>query len=751
MTTEPPSPRPAFLLGEPIRAGLGVHLAALVATMLAAELARVFTVSGPEAALIWPPAGIALGLALTFGIRILPTTALALLLWAVAFKASPLALWVIPAFALALGPAVAVAGLRWVFRRGWARGPVAEQAAFWLFGPVVSVAISSLLGTLNVRAEPGFTSYSLGEIWAAYWAAEAFGVLIFGPLAARLGGTLARSRLLPALAPSRWQLVWGAAFVGLVGGQVAVGLGARPEFAGPMLYLYFPLLALAALLATPLAQDLATAVVTTGVVWLVLVGVGGPGEPDGNFAIIDAVLLVLAFAVMTQLVSAIATALRRHLEVAREAARRDYLTGLFNERELAGVLDGTSAGSLALIDVDGIRQGLDLVGLERINEIERRLTERLASALPAGSVLARLGRGLYALFRHGDEEEGLRQAVSPALAEVDGLRFDGNPVPLTLRPVCGAVLLAGAPQPADEVLAMAGQTLREAQSSPGAAITVRRSDSDLLDNARADQEMAEELRERVARRDGLALVAQPIVALQDSGARPYFELLVRLPGADGELRSPGAFLPVAARHDLMPAIDRWVVERALEVAAGHEVTLSVNLSGASLADPELVAWIEERRRAHGAPAERLCFEVTETEPIETFDTAAGIVEALQRHGFGTALDDFGTGLASFEYVRRFAFDALKIDGSFVRAAAESMSERAMVEAIQSVATTTGMRTIAEFVEDDWTRDWLASIGVDYGQGFGLGRPRPLAEALAGDSGGPAPGSAPPAATRPDPT
>jgi EAL domain-containing protein (putative c-di-GMP-specific phosphodiesterase class I)/integral membrane sensor domain MASE1 len=730
MTPQNAAPRPAFLLAEPIRAGLGVHLAALVATMLAAELSRAFTVSGPEAALIWPPAGMALGLALTFGARILPTTALALLLWALAFKASPLSLWLIPAAALVVGPGVAVAGMRWVRRRGWARGPVAEQAAFWVFGPVVSVAISSLLGTLNVRTEPGFADYSLGEIWAAYWAAEAFGVLIFGPLAARLGGALAQGRLRAALAPRPWQLAWVAALVALAGAQVGLGLGTHPEFAGPMLYLYFPLLAVAALLAAPLAQDLATAVVTTGAVWLVLVGAGGPGAPEGNFAIIDAVLLVLAFAVMTQLVSTIATALRRHLEVAREAARRDYLTGLYNERELAAVLDGAPGGSLALIDVDGIRQGLDLVGLERVNEIERRLTDRLAGALPADSVLARLGRGLYALFRPGDDEAGLRQAVAPALAGVDGLRFEGTPVPLTLHPVCGAVLLDGSPQPADEALAMAGQTLREAQSSPGAAITVRRSDSDLLANARADQEMAEDLRERVARRDGLALVAQPIVALQDSSARPYFELLVRLPGPDGELRAPGVFLPVAARHDLMPAIDRWVVERAMEVVAGHEVTLSVNLSGASLTDPGLMAWIEERRRAHGAPAERICFEVTETEPIETFDTAAGIVEDLQRSGFGTALDDFGTGLASFDYVRRFAFGALKIDGSFVRAAAESESERAMVEAIQSVANTTGMRTIAEFVEDDWTRDWLASIGVDYGQGFGLGRPRPLAEALA---------------------
>jgi EAL domain-containing protein (putative c-di-GMP-specific phosphodiesterase class I)/integral membrane sensor domain MASE1 len=735
MTNTPPSTKPAFLLGEPLRAAAGVHLAAIVATMLAAELSRLFTVSGPEAALIWPPAGLALGLALAFGFRVLPSMALALLVWAVALRGAVLGLWLIPAAALALGPAVAVAGLRLIRRRGWARGPVAEQVAFWLFGPVVSVAISSLLGTLNVHGEPGFASYSLGEIWAAYWASEAFGVLIFAPLAARLGRALVQRRLRQALAPRPWQLLWVAAFVGLAGAQVALGYGADLAFAGPLLYLYFPLLALVALLATPLAQDLATAVVTTGVIGLVFLGAGGPGAPEGNFAIIDAILLVLAFAVMTQLVSAIATALRRHLEVAREAARRDYLTGLFNERELAGVLDGAPGGSLALIDVDGIRQGLDLVGLQRINEIERRLTDRLASGLSEDGFLARLGRGLYALFHYGGDEEGLRRAVAPALEGLDGLRFDGTPVPLTLRPVCGAVLLDGTPQPADEALAMAGQTLREAQATPGAGLTVRRSDSDLLANARAEQELAEELRERVERRDGLALAAQPIVALQASAARPYFELLVRLPGPDGALRSPGAFLPVAARHDLMPAIDRWVLERALEVAAGQEVTLSVNLSGASLADPELVAWIARRRQAHGTPAERICFEITETEPIDTFDTAAGIVDGLQRHGFGTALDDFGTGLASFEYVRRFAFGALKIDGSFVRGAADSESERAMVEAIQSVAATTGMRTIAEFVEDDWTRDWLAGIGVDYGQGFGLGRPRPLAEALAGPAAG----------------
>jgi EAL domain-containing protein (putative c-di-GMP-specific phosphodiesterase class I)/integral membrane sensor domain MASE1 len=731
-------PRQAFLLTRPRRPGAAAQVGGFLAIMGCAELGRAFWVGSTEAALIWPPAGIALGLALTFGLRILPGLAAGLLCWAVLLEGLPVSAWILPALGLIAGPALARALLARIARSGLARGPVGELLAFWAAGAVAGVGLSSLLGALGVELRGVFAEYAFIEIWAAYWTSEAFGTLVFAPLTARLTWSLGqRARVArPVLEP--WHAAWLLALASLAAAQYLLARWGPPGFAAALVYFYFPLLAVCAGLGRALFTDLMVALVGTGVVALALVGGAGLVPPASNFELVDVVLLVAAVTVMTQLVSAIAEALQRHLEGARRAARRDYLTGLGNERDLALRLAewrGRDA-VLALFDVAAIRRALDLLGLAGANRIERRVAAVLEADAGEVTALARIGRGLYAAYWLSADESEVRQLLARWYDALDGMRVRDCEVPLTLRPVATALMLDGGDRNADEVLAMASQALRQAHATTGRRLALRYADRELLEGARAEQGLAERIRTAVDRADGFLLHGQPIVPLQAHvDDATYCEVLVRLRGPDGRPTPPGEFLPLAARFGLVPAVDRWVIDHGLAVAARHPAArLSINLSGASLADATLAGWIENRRRAHGAQAARICFEVTETEAIEHLETARAILGALHDSGFRIALDDFGTGLASFDYIRRFPFDYLKIDGSFVQAAGASPTERAMVEAVHSVAATAGIQTIAEFVEDEDTRAWLRDVGIDYAQGFGIAVPQPLEALLAGEAG-----------------
>lgn len=225
--------------------------------------------------------------------------------------------------------------------------------------------------------------------------------------------------------------------------------------------------------------------------------------------------------------------------------------------------------------------------------------------------------------------------------------------------------------------------------------------------------------------DRFLLYAQPIVPLT-SRQPETVELLIRMRTRRGgdELIAPGKFLPAAERFDLITAIDEWVIDRAVEVAAtGRRVT--VNISAKTISDKEEVNRIEETVARSGAAPENLVFEVTETAVADNLHEAHGFAVRMRELGCAIALDDFGVGHGSFTYLRHVPVDYLKIDMQFVRNLTASLDDRQIVEAIIGVARQYGIETIAEGVEDEATLVELQRLGIDYGQGFWLGRPEPL--------------------------
>jgi EAL domain-containing protein (putative c-di-GMP-specific phosphodiesterase class I) len=237
------------------------------------------------------------------------------------------------------------------------------------------------------------------------------------------------------------------------------------------------------------------------------------------------------------------------------------------------------------------------------------------------------------------------------------------------------------------------------------------------------------LRERL-----FVLHYQPIVALE-SGAVSHYEALVRLadePG--GRLVAPGMFLPAAERYGLVREIDRLVVSKVAALlgtqsAAGGRSRIvqrvALNLSALSVTDRGMLAHIERELARHDVDPRRLVLEITETAAISDMRRARSFCEGAEALGCAIALDDFGVGFGSFYYAKRLPFDYLKIDGDFVRELPSSRNDALVVRAIVDVARGMGRRTIAEFVGDEATLGLLRTLGVDYAQGFHVGRPAPL--------------------------
>ncbi|HEY2535437.1 MAG TPA: EAL domain-containing protein [Solirubrobacteraceae bacterium] len=232
---------------------------------------------------------------------------------------------------------------------------------------------------------------------------------------------------------------------------------------------------------------------------------------------------------------------------------------------------------------------------------------------------------------------------------------------------------------------------------------------------------------RRALAEGLfAVHYQPIVAISD-GRPAHYEALVRLADEpSGPLVAPGLFLPAAERYGLVRDIDRLVLARVAALLGSRPdgPRVAINLSALSVTDPAMLSHVESSLTREGADPSRLVIEITETAAISDMDRARSFCQGLAALGCEVALDDFGAGYGSFHYLTQLPFDYLKIDGSFVRGLTVSRNDQLVVQALVGIARGMGVRTIAEYVTDRPTLTLLRRYGVDYAQGFELGRPHP---------------------------
>jgi EAL domain-containing protein (putative c-di-GMP-specific phosphodiesterase class I) len=230
---------------------------------------------------------------------------------------------------------------------------------------------------------------------------------------------------------------------------------------------------------------------------------------------------------------------------------------------------------------------------------------------------------------------------------------------------------------------------------------------------------------RALEQDLFVLHYQPIVSLAD-GRLSHHEALVRLADEpDSGVIGPASFLPAAERYGLIRAIDRMVLEKVVTLLAGSRGSIAMNLSALSVTDPAMLGEIERVLALHGVDPRRLVIEVTETASISDMPRASEFCAGVQRLGCAVALDDFGAGFGSFHYLKHLPFSYLKIDGDFIRALPRSAHDQLVVKALVGLVREMGQQTIAEFVGDRETLELLREYGVDYAQGFEIGRPAPM--------------------------
>jgi diguanylate cyclase (GGDEF)-like protein len=426
-------------------------------------------------------------------------------------------------------------------------------------------------------------------------------------------------------------------------------------------------------------------------------------------------------------------ALARRLEV-----DLDRRTGLFNRGGLEAALPRLKCerACLLVLDIDRLQSVNQMHGMAAgdaaILSLARLLT---APLLPTGALAARTMGDQFAVVlpdMDATQAADLGVRLQNAAAKIQpGLPDDPSPMSLTM----GVVEIDDPRKPFDRFAIDADTALKLAKDRGRSRIEIYSAGSSTLIRRNDEVLAAADLREGL-RTGALLLFAQQIRVLADRSAPPGFELLVRLRDENGELHSPNVFIEAAKRFQLLTDLDRYVTDAALEMLAPHRglltrlgSTISINVSGSSLASEEFIEHFIGKLRESRVPGGLIILEVTEQSALTNLDRAAASMRRLRELGCGIAIDDFGTGANSLAYLRTLPVTRIKIDGSFVRDLMTNGRSESGVKGILQLAREYKLDTVAEFVETETVARRLQNLGVMRGQGYLFGKPEPVELAL----------------------
>ena len=432
---------------------------------------------------------------------------------------------------------------------------------------------------------------------------------------------------------------------------------------------------------------------------------------------------------------------RRMKRLLSYQAAHDALTGLINRREfesrLTNAIESARANqqvrhAMIYVDLDQFKVVNDTCGHPAGDQLLRQVTGLLQTRVRANDVLARLGGDEFGvLLEHCTPDQALRIADT-VRQSIHDLRFQWGTNTMQIGASIGIVQIDQDTESVATLLSAADIACYSAKDGGRNRVQVY----DPASASARHREMRWMARLTHARDEGrLDIMFQPIVRVAEQAKeRPHYELLLRLHDENGAIVLPDEFIPAAERFNLMPSLDRWVIEKVLReyvpsTRDGVEeaaYTVAINLSGTTLSDPSFLEFLIDALEAHEPTPGVLCFEVTETAAITNLGHASYLMREIASRGCLIALDDFGSGLSSFNYLRTLPVNYLKIDGNFVQNVATDPIDRAMVEAIVQIGRAIGIETVAERVETPAVLDMLRRIGVGYAQGYLVGRPAPMA-------------------------
>ncbi len=428
----------------------------------------------------------------------------------------------------------------------------------------------------------------------------------------------------------------------------------------------------------------------------------------------------------------------------KRLAHYDTLTDFLNRRGLEKALKelqpalevGSTALSIAYFDLDKFKLINDLYGYQSGDEVIKEMGRRLSSVFRAPNMLCRAAGDEFIVLMVGSEGEVAKNLCRHAVMEINERSYQVGGKSFNCHVSVGIATVSAALSIKD-ALAFADRACREAKNSQGDERIVlfdpnEESFKRLMGEAKIEAQMGQDLP-----LDRFFIVAQPIVSLQSPGSNFNYEILVRMHGDNNEVLNPGHFLKAIERNGLVSQLDRFVLRSTLQWLYEHPKHVekltyaSVNLSGGSLNDhrflEDALALMQDFREL----APKICFEITESVALGDIKNTRHFAERVKSMGCMLALDDFGAGYTSFAYMKEFPADVVKIDGAYVRNMRRRSMDYAIVRAVTDLSHEIGMSVVAEWAETPDLISSLARMGVDYGQGWALGKPMEMDRLLEG--------------------
>lgn len=752
-------------VGNKLLIALGGLFLAVCLIAILSTLSRVQTSANSGFSLFWPSAGLGLVLVARFQLLGAATTALGVGLWAFVVMQWGIFASVWAAVASALGPWLTWQILRQRFANvahPFSRSDTLMEFLRWQTG--LGSVVSALLGSLGLWLTGHWPSNAVWPVvLLSYWMIETTGALLFAPVAwdvlnpSQKGGSSRYASKLWVVLKVEWRFVL---LVMLLTGIVMLLLTfGNANYALAVLACLLPLLMVVSLRATPMLAHLLILVSAL----LVLVTLAflerysaGVVDPAGLLLL---TLYLLAGTTSLEVLLATSAEKRIALERLERLAFMDPQTQLLNQAGVARQLeevtqlnsDQLRAGQVALISVSlsNAQQAASLSERQALLELDQQMAAQLRASVPEvqwGRVASGSFHGVWR-GRRGTLERLLSRVALltvPVMIEdsAESLEAHKSFEKKDFRPqwdlaaVCSRVQDLAA-HPEQVMLSTLVQAQNRARQFRRVEVMVV--DDAVLTQLQQDALMVERVRQAIEKRT-LTLYAQPIVANTEAAWSEWkqggksarkVEVLVRLTDDQGTTLPPAEFMPAAVRAGLMPLLDLAVAEQTFAWLSSHPEVLgrlegcAINLSGPTVADASTVPFVQDLFARYQVPPKVVIFEITESLAVTDTEVAAQTLRGLRSLGCRVAIDDFGTGVATFDYLKRFTVDFIKIDGTFIRALQEGVLDRTIVESMVNVAKCLGVRTVAEYVYSPELRDLVTQLGIHESQGYELGQPQPL--------------------------
>ena len=718
-----------------------LHAAGL--SLLLCAVAQLISAGSAWKLLIWPSAAVGFAFAWYHGLRWLPVAAAGAGLWALAATQDPRYALILGAASM-LGPWQAIRLLRRLADWKPPEYRLDSVSRFLAMSLLVSAPINALLfgGLIHIFQIAPLYQYGVAQLLLSAWLADVLGMLLVCPALlsllrpARL--TADEEEVAADAASPRFSILTVLVVLGIAALAYVLHRLGQGHYAGLVLFAVFvPMIWAAASQATGRAD--AYTLLLAGLPLLASRAYAVTDVHGMGFGETVSVSLLLCCAVLAaQLLQALAADRSLALVRMSRQARQDMSTGLLNDRGMIAELTDRLASpnrprygliGLYISNYDAIH---DLCGTVEAMQLEQA-TAQLLIQQNGTQLAARLSAGRYTMLIHAETVAQVRAVAREIYTQLSGQVFQTEHGSIRLQCHIGGLLLDPNSQiSSEDCLSALSDAQAIAASVRDPQLFVEPLSQTMIDARRAHQKKIEHIRDAI-RNDRIELYAQPLIDPEAPSQMRSYEVLTRLRDKDGQLIRPPEFLTLASQAQMSVPLDRGVIRLAFEWLAANPEALaltwkcSINLAGATMSDDTIADFIREQRANNAIPAAKVVFEITESEAIRNPAAASRLVDDLKAQGFGIALDDFGTGLATFEYLKRFPLDYLKIDGSFVRNLMTNPIDEEIILSTVRVAKRLKLRTVAEHVHNAAIYERLTDLGVSYLQGDFFGKAMPLAE------------------------